>query len=158
MSEYPKYLTDASLAKLAKWLRLLGYDTVVYPGEAGRKMLQQANLDCRIVLTKRHDLLTRQFSGELYFVAGIDIGSQLKEVINKFSLTIEKQKIFRICLTCNEKLFPITKEEVRDSVPPYVFAKCSNYNKCPHCRKIYWTGTHERNALKLLEELSIYPM
>lgn len=156
-SEYPKYLTDASLAKLAKWLRLLGYDTVIFSREAGREMLRLADAEKRIVLTKRQDMLERQFSGELYFVAGIDIGSQLKEVIAQFSLKIEKQKMFRICLKCNERLFPIAKEDVHDLVPPYVFANCSEYNKCPYCESIYWTGTHQRNALQFLERLSTNP-
>jgi uncharacterized protein len=157
MPENPKYLTDATLAKLAKWLRLLGYDTVVFLREAGREMLNLACAEKRIVLTKRQDMLERQFSGELYLVAGKDIGSQIKEVINEFSLIIEKQKIFRICLTCNERLFPIAKEEARDLVPPYVFANCSEYNKCPHCLRIYWAGTHGRNALQFLEKFSVRP-
>ena len=98
MPEDPKYLTDGTLSKLAKWLRLLGFDTIVYSQEAGREMLNLANSEKRIVLTRRLDMLERQFSGQLYFVAGIDIGSQLKEVIAKYSLTIEKEKIFSICL------------------------------------------------------------
>ncbi|MGV8059623.1 MAG: Mut7-C RNAse domain-containing protein [Smithellaceae bacterium] len=155
MSATPKFITDAILAKLAKWLRLLGFDTIVFPREAGRDMLNQACAEKRIVLTKRRDMLERQFSGQLYFVSGIDIGSQLNEVITEFSLTIDKKKIFRICLACNEKLFPIAKEEVRDLVPPYVFANCSEYNECPRCLRIYWTGTHLRNALQFLEKLHI---
>jgi uncharacterized protein len=155
MPENPKYIADATLAKLAKWLRLLGYDTIVFPREAGREMLNLADAGKRIVLTKREDMSERQFSGELYYVAGKYLGSQLKEVITKFSLTIDKQKIFRICLKCNERLFTVRKEEVHDLVPPYVFANCSEYNKCPRCQSIYWHGTHQRNALQFLEKLSI---
>jgi len=157
MSEKPKYVTDGTLAKLAKWLRLLGYDTIVYPREAGREMLNLAHSEKRIVLTRRRDMLKRQFSGQLYCVTGIDVGSQLKDVITKFSLTIEKNEMFRICLRCNEKLSPVKKEAVFDSVPSYVFANCSEYNKCPRCRRIYWAGTHQRNARQFLEKPSIYP-
>lgn len=157
MPENTKYLTDGTLSKLAKWLRLLGFDTIVYPYEAGRKMLNLANSEKRIALTRRLDMLERQFSGQLYFVAGIGIGNQLKEVIAKFSLTIEKEKIFSICLKCNERLYPVKKEEVYNLVPPYVFANCSKYNKCPTCLRIYWAGTHQRNSLQFLEKLSIYP-
>jgi uncharacterized protein with PIN domain len=156
-AENPKYLTDGTLAKLAKWLRLLGFDTIIYPREAGREMLNLANSEKRIVLTRRQDMLERQFSGQLYFVTGIDISSQLKEVITKFSLTIEKEKIFSICLKCNDRLFPVKKEDVYDLVPSYVFANCSKYNKCPRCQRIYWTGTHQRNSLQFLEKLSIFP-
>ncbi|MEN6330445.1 MAG: Mut7-C RNAse domain-containing protein [Smithella sp.] len=157
MSEDPKYLTDGTLSKLAKWLRIIGYDTIVYPREAGRDLLNLANSEKRIVLTRRGDMLERQFSGELYFVKGIDVGSQLKEVISEFSLTIKKEKMFSICLKCNETLQPIEKDEVYNLVPPYVFANCSAYNKCPSCRRIYWEGTHRRNSLQFLKELSIIP-
>lgn len=157
MSENQKYLTDGTLAKLAKWLRLLGFDTIVYTHEAGRKMLNLADSEKRIVLTRRWDMLDRQFSGQLYYVAAIDVGSQLKEVMAEFSLEIEKKKMFSICLKCNERLSPEKKEDVYDLVPSYVFANCSQYNRCPVCLRIYWTGTHQRNALQFLEKLSVYP-
>jgi uncharacterized protein len=157
MSENRKYLTDASLAGLAKWLRLLGFDTIVFPSIVGREMLNLACAEKRIVLTRRQDMLERQFRGELYIVESIDVGNQLKEVITRFSLILDKQKMFRICLQCNEKLFEVAKEEVHDLVPVYVFVTCSEYNKCPSCSRIYWAGTHLRNALQFLEKLSIYP-
>ena len=152
MSDDLKYLADATLAKLAKWLRLLGYDTKVFKREAGREMLRLAVAEKRIVLTRRHDLLERQFSGNLYFVTAKETGCQLQEVTAQFSLVIDKQKMFQICLKCNERLFAIAKEEVRDLVPPYVFANCTEYNKCPSCQCIYWAGTHQRNALQFLEK------
>jgi uncharacterized protein with PIN domain len=158
MSESPKYITDNTLAKLAKWLRLLGYDTAVFPRKAGREMLQLADAEQRIVLSRRQDLLERQFSGRLYLVQGNDVGSQLREVMADFSLTIEKKKMFQICLRCNEKLIPTAKEAVRDLVPPYVFENCDEYDGCPRCLSIYWAGTHQRNSLQFLEKLSIIPV
>jgi uncharacterized protein len=108
MSEDPKFITDATLGKLAKWLRLLGYNTVVFHREAGREMLRLADAERRIVLTRRKDMVERQFSGVLYLVMSRDIGGQIREVITKFSLIIEKKKMFRICLRCNEWLIPPT--------------------------------------------------
>ncbi|PKN70479.1 MAG: hypothetical protein CVU54_05105 [Deltaproteobacteria bacterium HGW-Deltaproteobacteria-12] len=156
MSENIKYVTDASLARLAKWLRLLGYDTIVFPHAAGRDLLNIASAEGRIVLTRRLDLPERQFACRLYLVKGKAIGGQLSEVINQFSLKIEKEKLFRICLKCNEKLTAAAKEEVRNLVPEFVFANCGEYNKCPHCRKIYWAGTHQRNALRFLDK-NVHP-
>jgi len=151
MSDNPRFIADATLAKLAKWLRLLGYDTVVYPGKAGRPMLRLADDEKRIVLTRRYDLLERQFFGILYLVAGKDIAAQLREVLERFSLSTNQYKMFTICLKCNEKLISVTREEVRDLVPPYVFENCNIYTKCPSCQSIYWAGTHQRNALHSLE-------
>ena len=99
-----KFITDASLGRLAKWLRILGYDTVVFTKEAGREMLRQSEAERRIVLTRRRDMTERQFSGRLFLVRNIDVGNQLNDVIEKFSLKIDSQKMYRICLECNEKL------------------------------------------------------
>ena len=158
MSENEKYLTDATLARLAKWLRMLGYDTAVFTRVAGREMLRLADAEQRIVLTRRQDMRQRQFSGILYLVSSKDTGSQLKEVITNFSLKIEKKRMFQICLKCNARLLSIEKEEVRDFVPLYVFANYSEFTWCPHCRSIYWPGTHQRNSLQFLEKLSIVPV
>ncbi|MEQ8203703.1 MAG: Mut7-C RNAse domain-containing protein, partial [Smithellaceae bacterium] len=88
MPEDPKYLTDGALSKLAKWLRIIGYDAIVYPREAGRDMLNLAVAEKRIVLTRRRDMLKRQFSGQLYLIQGVNVGSQLKEVIAEFALPV----------------------------------------------------------------------
>jgi uncharacterized protein len=157
MSEDLKYLADASLAKLAKWLRLLGYDTVVFSRKAGREMLRLAAAEKRIVLTRRYDMQERQFSGKVYLMKGREVGSQLREVIDQFHLVIDHKRMFRICLKCNKRLSPLAKETVRDLVPPYVFANYSEYNQCPQCRNIYWAGTHQRNSFQFLENLSIIP-
>jgi uncharacterized protein len=151
-SEAFKFLTDASLARLAKWLRLLGYDTAVFPKEAGREMLRQADKEGRIVLTRRRDMIERQFSGTLFLVTNVNAGNQLNDVIEKFSLRIDRQKMFGICLECNEKLNQVSREDVRDLVPPFVFENCTQYTQCPRCHKIYWMGTHPRNALKFMEQ------
>ena len=153
MCDDPRFIVDATLAGLAKWLRLLGYDTTVYPAEAGRPMLRIADSEKRIVLSRRGDMMERQFSGTLYLVQGKDSRAQLSEVLRKFSLTINQDKMFTICLLCNEKLISVTKEDVRDLVPPFVFENYSDYTKCQGCRRIYWPGTHQRNSRQFLEKI-----
>jgi uncharacterized protein len=150
-----KFITDASLVRLAKWLRLLGYDTAVYLSTAGRQMLRKAEAEQRIVLTRRQDMLERQFSGMVFLTDQTSVGGQLREVIKRFSLKITQQNMFRICLVCNEKLCPVSKEEVQDLVPPFVFQNFSEYNKCQLCGKIYWAGTHGRNAKQFLDKNNI---
>jgi uncharacterized protein len=147
-----KFITDASLGRLAKWLRILGYNTVVFPNKSGREMLRKAAIEERIVLTRRKDMIERQFSGQLCLITDIKVGNQLNDVINKYSLKINRQKMFGICLECNEKLYHVARDEVRDLVPPFVFENCAEYNQCPRCRKTYWAGTHQRNALEFIKK------
>jgi uncharacterized protein with PIN domain len=147
-----KFITDASLGRLAKWLRLLGYDTIVFPRQAGRELLRQAVAENRIVLTRRRDMTARQFSGRLFLIPGVDIGNQLNDVIGKYFLKINQQRMFEICLECNEKLYPVAREDVRDLVPLFVFENCTEYNQCPRCHNVYWAGTHQRNALTFMKK------
>ena len=155
MNTEQKFITDASLAGLAKWLRLLGFDTIVFGHEAGRLMMRQAQNQERILLTRRRDMLERQFSGDLFLLPEASAGRQLSFVIRKYSLKINSKKMYRICLLCNQRLRPVGREDVRDLVPPFVFENCDQYNRCDQCGKIYWNGTHVRNAMRFLKENNI---
>ena len=147
-----KFITDASLGRLAKWLRILGYNTVVFSKEAGREMLRLAEAEDRIVLTRRKDMTERQFSGRLFLITDVDVAGQLNNVISKYSLKLNQQKMFEICLNCNEKLYPVARESVRDFVPLFVFENCAEYNQCPRCHKVYWAGTHQKNTLEFMKK------
>ncbi|MDD4355611.1 MAG: Mut7-C RNAse domain-containing protein [Smithellaceae bacterium] len=155
MSAQPRFITDASLTGLAKWLRLLGYDTVVYSGKAGRLMMRQAQDQRRVLLTRRRDMLERQFSGDILLLPAAGTGRQLGFVIRKLSLKIDYENMYRICLICNSRLCPTTRGDVHDLVPPFVYENYDRYNRCESCGKIYWPGTHIRNALKFLKDNDI---
>lgn len=155
MTGNPKFITDASLAGLARWLRLLGFDSLVYGGEAGRLMMRQAQMQQRILLTRRRDLLERQFSGEILLLPDGQVNAQLRFVIRKLSLDISEKKMYTLCLGCNETLESREKADVRNLVPQFVYDTCDHFNQCPRCRKVYWRGSHARNVLGFLEENKI---
>jgi len=155
MNAGPKFITDASGAGLARWLRLLGFDTVVYAGEAGRPMMRQAQDQKRILLTRRRDMMERQFNGKMLLLPDAGVGAQLSLVISKLSLEIYSSKMHTRCLRCNEAVESVERECVRDLVPQFVFENCSHFNQCKKCQKIYWQGTHRRNALRFLAENKI---
>jgi len=152
MTTETKFFADATLAGLARWLRLLGFDTVCFQGKAGRPLMRQAAAEGRILLTRRRDLLERQFSGRLILLPGTTAVKQLSFAIGKLSLEIQAQNLYTLCLSCNQKLISLERESVRDLVPEYVFEHCSVYTRCPQCRKIFWPGTHRRNALQFLKD------
>ena len=155
MNGEPRFMADASLSGLAKWLRLLGYDTVLYNREAGRSMMRQAQEDGRILLTRRADMAKRQFSGRMLLLKETEKLKQLSFVVSAISLQIHPEKLFTLCLGCNERLSPVDRREVRDIVPEYVYEHGYFFNRCPKCRKLYWQGTHGRNAMKYLNDYGI---
>lgn len=147
------------MAGLAKWLRLLGFDTSVYTQEAGRPMMRLALQEGRIVLTRRRDMRERQFSGQLCLVPEMSPGRQLKFIIDRLSLKIIPKNMYSICLVCNRTLRPVSRGDVRDAVPEFVFENCHEFNRCEGCGKVFWQGTHVRNALEFLKqhEISLPP-
>ena len=155
MNTPTRFLADAALSGLARWLRLLGFDTVCVQEKAGRPLMRQAAGEDRILLTRRRDLLERQFSGSLLLLPDAAKAKQLSFVLRKLSLEIQPQNFYTLCLSCNQKLTSLERESVRNLVPEYVFEHCAEYTQCPECRKIFWPGTHRRNALRFLKDNGI---
>jgi uncharacterized protein with PIN domain len=146
-----KFITDTNLGKLAKWLRILGYDTVSYRGEADRNFLRKAESEGRVVLTRKKDMAARQFSGKLVTVGTDHVQEQLWEVMEKLSISADMSQLFSICVRCNEVLVAVDKEDVAGMVPAFVYDTHSAFRRCPGCKGIFWSGTHIDNALNHLK-------
>ena len=145
-----KFITDANLGKLAKWLRILGYDTVFYTGDADRNFLRKAESEGRVVLTRRKDMERRQFSGQLVMIHSDQVQTQLREVMDKLHILPDTDRLFSICLRCNELLMKVSREEVSGLVPDHVYAGHTEFHRCPRCKRIFWPGTHTDNASRYL--------
>jgi hypothetical protein len=146
-----KFITDTNLGKLAKWLRILGYDTVWYRGEANRNFLRKAEREGRVVLTRKKDMAARQFSGKLVTIRSDGVQEQLGEVMEKLSITADPDRLFNICVRCNKALVAVDREDVSGMVPAFVYDTQSAFRTCPGCKGIYWPGTHIDNALNYLK-------
>lgn len=146
-----KFLTDSNLGKLAKWLRILGYDTTLYSGNADRNFLRKAQREGRVVLTRKKDMTARQFSGKLIIVGSDHVQEQILEVMEKLSISADASRLFSICVRCNEALVAVDKEDVAGTVPAFVYDTHSAFRRCPICKGIFWPGTHIDNALNHLK-------
>jgi len=145
-----KFLADSSLGRLSRWLRILGYDTVYWRGEADRSFLRKAEREGRAVLTRRKDVLARQHPGIVLFVENDRVEDQIEEVLKKLDLRPEQSKLFTLCLRCNESLKEAKPEEVRPLVPEYVFRTQREFRVCPECHGVYW---HRERALSALRRV-----
>ncbi|SEM32240.1 hypothetical protein SAMN04489760_11078 [Syntrophus gentianae] len=155
MENERKFLTDINLGRLVIWLRILGYDTILYRGAADRQFLRKAQAENRIVLTRKRELAKRQFQGILLLIESDRVERQVEEVFGNLGLEVSADRYFSRCLRCNVLLIEVEKEAIQERVPPYVFEHHSRFMTCPGCGAIYWPGTHSENIRKRIKALRI---
>jgi uncharacterized protein with PIN domain len=155
--DVPKFIADSNVGKLARWLRMLGYDAVFFEGDDDAYMIDQALKENRVVLTRDTQIMKRGViaSGRLkaILIESDRPEEQIMQVIESLHLDY-RSKPFTICLECNSPLEERSKEEIKDRVPPYVFKTQQQYMECPVCHRIYWRGTHWQAMLGKLERLT----
>ncbi len=146
----PKFILDVHLGKLAKLMRLAGFDTL-YDNNLNDEMITRISLNGnRTILTRDTGLLKRKEITHGYFVRNIKAEKQLEEVINRFHLG-KNIKPFTRCLLCNSPLEKISKEKIINRIPPKVKAFHNEFVICNKCDKIYWKGTHYEKMLEILQ-------
>ena len=153
-----KFVTDNNVGKLARWLRLIGYDALLFKQKDDGQMIKTALSEGRVILTKDTQFMKRRLvtNGKLktILVEQDDPKLQMQEVVKILNLNYHF-KPFSLCLECNQVLIARDKEEVKNLVPAHVFETQASYTECPVCHRIYWQGTHWQAMLKKLEDLQI---
>jgi uncharacterized protein with PIN domain len=127
------------LGRLAKWLRLLGYDTGYDNTASDAELARRARAEERVLLTRDHELADRRGVRTLLVESEV-LQEQVREVWN--ALGPPPDPALSRCAICNQPLQPIARDEIVDRVPPYVHRTQSDFHCCPQCRRIYWPGTH----------------
>lgn len=137
----PRLLADAMLGKLARWLRLIGYDTVYLRADQADDDLlaHRTRAEDRILLTRDHELANRR-GLETLLIHAQTLDAQLAQVIK--TLGPPPDGAPPRCMACNVPLEEITPEEAKPHVPPYVAQTQTEFRRCPACGKITWPGTH----------------
>lgn len=141
------------LGKLAKWLRMLGFDTRYIPDADDDDLVRVAVREDRILLTRDKELCERRMvRARCVFVDWGTTKEQVRQVLDELHLHIDPSSLFTRCAVCNSEIRPLSKAEVEGRVPPYVFATQSEYGYCETCDRIYWHGTHVDHVLEALED------
>ena len=151
----PQFIVDSNVGKLAKWLRMMGYDALFFEGSSDSQMIAMAMAENRVILTRDTQIMRRRVvtNGRLkaILIQSDEPEQQMRQVMDTLRLDCQFQP-FSICLECNQPLVERSREQVRDQVPPYVFQTQSQYMECPACHRIYWRGTHWQAMTKTLEK------
>jgi uncharacterized protein with PIN domain len=151
-----KFIVDHNVAKLARWLRMMGYDAIVFDQPDDWQMIRTALAENRIVITKDTGVMKRRVitSGKLraLLIIGDEPETQIQQVIETFQLN--NQNSLSLCLECNVPLVAVKREEIKDRIPPYVYQTKSQFVECPVCLRVYWQGTHWEAMTQTLSKLS----
>ncbi len=149
-----KLLLTKELGRLAKWLRILGFDTEYFKQGNLSSLIIEALRSERIIISRNHRL-PRSAGIRIVVIGEERIKEQLAEILGALKIKPKSQEMFTRCIICNEKLEGIEKDKVKDKVPEYVFQTQKDFITCPKCKRIYWQGTHWGNVRHCLEEIGI---
>jgi uncharacterized protein with PIN domain len=148
-----KFVADKMLGRLARWLRLLGYDVAYGPHLSGQGLIRAARREGRIVLTRDRKIARLSHPPPLLLLESERFRDQLRQVVETFALGLDA--LFTRCSLCNLPLEPLPKESVRDRVPPYVFETQEKFSLCRSCGRIYWPATHHERIREELRSIGI---
>lgn len=147
----PRFVADAHLGGLARYLRMLGFDTLYRNDFTDREVADFAASGQRIVLTRDRDLLMHRAIVHGYFMRDERPRAQLRDVIRRFDLASRLHPLSR-CLRCNGRLAPIGKDAVRDRLPARTALHYNEFWKCAGCARIYWKGSHWQRMARFTAE------
>jgi uncharacterized protein with PIN domain len=136
-----KFIVTKELGKLAKWLRILGYDSAYYRKKDVPGLIIKTLREERVLLTRSPGL--SKYKGIRTVIIKHDhVEDQIEQVAGELELPLNEEEMFHICVECNAPLEDISKKNAEGRVPEYVFRTQEEFKQCPKCDKIFWKGTH----------------
>jgi uncharacterized protein with PIN domain len=136
-----RFVVDAMLGTLAKWLRILGYDTSYDPGLDDHQLARLARAEARVLITRDRELAHRR-GIQVLFISSENLEDQVAQVLAELDLTPDQS--YSRCPRCNVLLEKLDHKVAKARVPPYVARTHKRFKLCPACRQVYWRGTHWR--------------
>jgi uncharacterized protein with PIN domain len=134
-----RLLADGMLGKLARWLRLMGYDTAYDNAAGDPELARRARSEGRVLLTRDRELAGRRGLHTL-LIRSDTLKEQLQEV--REALGPPPCPALSRCTVCNEALESVSPQEIADLVPAYVLRTQTVFRRCPGCGRVYWPGSH----------------
>jgi len=148
-----RFVLDMTVGKLAKWLRALGFDTVVYSKRDLHRLVQLSGRENRVIVTRNRQLEAKVFLGNILILKESEVDRQIAAVIRAMRIPVVSERFLSRCLQCNELLESVPRGQVEGKVPEFVFHAHEAFHRCPSCQKIYWEGTHPTNMKRRIEEI-----
>ncbi len=148
-----RFIADSNVGRLARWLRILGYDVTYDAFIADPELVRQAIAEGRVILTRDTGVIQRRVVRDYVFVRHDAVEEQLRQVLEELSLHPDPARFWTRCPDDNALIRPVEKERVAGRVPPYTLRTQSAFSECPVCGRIYWRGSHLDRFLRRLAPL-----
>ena len=148
----PAFVIDVHLRRLARLLRLLGFDALRSNDFEDAELVEVSVREARVLLTRDRQLLKHGRVTHGYWVRSTDPVEQAREVVRRFDLS-DNVRPFSRCPACNGHLERVDKEAVADEIPPRTARWLDEYVRCDGCGKLYWRGTHFERLEGLVDRI-----
>ncbi len=150
----PRFVVDCNLGRLARYLRLLGLDTLYQNNYTDDEVAHISQQQHRIVLTRDRRLLLRKIISHGLFVRAVQPRQQVREVLARLDL-YRNVRVFTRCTHCNAVLQSVEKQRIEHRLQPKTRKYYHAFLQCPGCGQIYWQGSHHSRAQRLIDALII---
>ncbi|HET6485604.1 MAG TPA: Mut7-C RNAse domain-containing protein [Spirochaetia bacterium] len=162
-----RFVLDVHLGKLARFLRMMGFDAAYGTASEDDDLVLQARREARILLSRDRGLLKRRAVTHGYLVRSTDPRRQLAEVLHRFDLARQLQVLSQgagipgqglhatgaaRCAICNAPLVRVSADSVAREIPPQVATRYADFSRCPQCSRVFWRGTHWERMQMLARE------
>ena len=154
----PRFLCDAMLGGLARWLRAAGYEALFEYGIDDGVLVGRALREGLLLLSSDGPLFDRNIikSGQveaLYIPQQLDKLEQLQFVLSELALPLRDPR----CMACGGQLAEVPKHEVMGEAPPLAYRHCDRFWRCARCGKLLWHGTHWQRITRRLAQIKGEP-
>ncbi len=146
------FAADRTLGKLAKWLRILGFDTIFESDISSKRFYDRLEPE-RVLLTRTAKIRERFAAKKLVFIEADGVYEQLRQVIDELAIARHDIRMFSMCLQCNLPIVEVDKQAIYGRVPDYIWEIHDAFNQCSQCERIYWAGSHAERSRAIIEKL-----
>jgi uncharacterized protein len=150
-----RFILDVHLGKLAKLLRMTGFDTCYRNDYKDDEIINTAIEEKRIIITRDKGILKNSRVDRGYYIRSYKPAEQLKEVITRFQLQTSMKFLSR-CIICNGIIVTADEKEISKFLKPDTLAYFNKFYRCSNCGKVYWEGSHFERMQGYFSELKSY--
>jgi uncharacterized protein with PIN domain len=147
-----RFIADAMLGQLARWLRILGFDCAYDSSIDDQELVRRAVAEDRIILSRDRSLPEDWWVAGIHLIGSEELREQLREIVRSFDLA-GSVRLFSRCSECNHPLREARKADLSERVPPHALSAHDSFLECPSCQRVYWEGSHTERIRRVVDEV-----